>query len=363
MTPRAAYLLALTACGATPQTAPTPAGPPPRGLDLPEITLRCPDEHDIVPGCFVPVPAGSAWVGAQATEPSSPGYDPLAQAGEGPPRQVEGPALWVMATEATLGMYSVCQHAGACPAWAGVEAAGDPATALGLTGMFPVRELTWDQASALCAYVGGRLPTGDEWERAARGGDGRRFAWGDGLACPYQRADPAAEGRGDALLAACAPLKDALTALSRPDVEALGSALGRWTDAEVAGVCDLVRDRSPADGAAALRARVAASLADAPPGPCDVRDEVVKAIRHEDHHPWRLHALSAQVAEWTADVGAQPDHRVVRGGSFLRTTPADWRLAARRELPAATTPPDVGVRCVRDTPPAVAVGPERLNDE
>jgi formylglycine-generating enzyme required for sulfatase activity len=364
MNARAACYLALTACGtAPPATPPPPSGPPPRGLDLPEITLLCPDELDIVPGCFVPVPAGTAWVGAQATDPTAPAYDDLAQPGDGPPRQVEGPALWVMATEATLGMYSVCQQAGACSPWAGVDPAGDPATAVGLTGMFPVRELTWDQARALCAYVGGRLPTGDEWERAARGGDGRRFAWGDGLACPYQRPADAAAGRADAVLATCAPLKPALAELRRPEVEALGSAIARWTDAEVAGLCDLVRDRPPADGAAALRRRVDETFAHAAPSPCDVRGEVVKAIRHEDHHPWRLRALSAQVAEWTADVGEPPDHRLVRGGSFLHAEPADWRLAARRASPTTAAPPDVGVRCVRDTPPAVSVGPDRINDE
>jgi len=99
---------------------------------------------------------------------------PLRFAREIPRRRAWTDAYGIDRFEVTHARWRRCVAAGRCPPARGRDD-DDRVSAPSM----PVTGVTWAEARDFCAFEGGRLPSDEEWERAARGGHRRhRFPWG-----------------------------------------------------------------------------------------------------------------------------------------------------------------------------------------
>jgi formylglycine-generating enzyme required for sulfatase activity len=115
-------------------------------------------------------------------------------------------AFFISRTEVTAGQYQACVAAGACTG--GTIARNLPLGSAGEAPDWPVRNVTWEEALQYCKWLEAKLrartgatgaivdalqgrrgggpwqvtlPSEPEWEKAATGGDGRRYPWGNDL--------------------------------------------------------------------------------------------------------------------------------------------------------------------------------------
>lgn len=100
-------------------------------------------------------------------------------------------------TEITVDQYRACVNAGACsalgvtmPLWISYREMPNLAMYCnwdkGDRGDHPMNCIDWSQAGDVCAWLGGRLPTEDEWYAEASNGGSRKYPWGDQEAtCAY----------------------------------------------------------------------------------------------------------------------------------------------------------------------------------
>lgn len=123
------------------------------------------------------IPAGEFLMGSSDNDPNA-GKD------EKPQHKVYLDSFWMDKFLVTNGRYLFCVRARKCQ---------QPDTIYGYNVNvystpyypgpspydFPVINLTWNDAQTYCDWAGKRLPTEAEWEKTARGSDGRIYPWGN----------------------------------------------------------------------------------------------------------------------------------------------------------------------------------------
>ena len=171
--------------GEMPVTEPTQTDLPEKGPTFTSIPTKKPDTGSSMVSptdgvTLVYVTAGEFLMGSNYSNQD-----------EAPSHTIYLDAFWIDETEVTVEMYMKCTQAGDCKS-------PDKFNSYYRSNYFgnaayygyPVMYIDWHQAKDYCEWAGRRLATEAEWEKAARGSDGRSYPWGEGIECTHTRYKP-----------------------------------------------------------------------------------------------------------------------------------------------------------------------------
>ena len=130
---------------------------------------------------MVQVPAGEFLMGCNAKVDTDCAEK---NSGAPPAKKVFVDTFRIDRTEVTVKAYAACVKDGACTqpnGYSDKPKSNDKYCNWGAKGrdQHPINCIDWRQASNFCKWKKLRLPTGAEWEKAARGTDGRTYPWGN----------------------------------------------------------------------------------------------------------------------------------------------------------------------------------------
>jgi len=118
---------------------------------------------------MIEIPAGPFTMGSDDADPE-----------DGPAQEIDLPAFEIDKFEVTYADFDAFSKRTGYTTYAEQQGVGSWRNEWGMgEDNHPVVMVTWDDATAYCEWLGKRLPTEAEWEKAARGEDGRRFPWGN----------------------------------------------------------------------------------------------------------------------------------------------------------------------------------------
>ncbi len=228
-------------------------------------------------------------------------------------RSVLVPTFAIDKREVTVADYRECVAAGTCEMTPLV--AGDDRY---LSSDLPMVNISWEEATDYCAWAGKRLPSEAEWEKAARGTDGRRYPWGD---------QPRTDGANVGAVEDVALLRLRARAATPPRSQA------RWPEYMPDG----------SDGYVASAPPGSLPWGEGPHGTFDMAGNVREWVL--DYYAPRLDDLPDVAPVRAAPMLRQAD-RVIRGGSWNLPLFAS-RTYFRDYAAAQTRSPDLGFRCAQ----------------